>query len=683
MMKLISIIVTVFSILVLAGNLFAQPGSGTPSLEYFYCAGIPLDEWDAPTISNNWLWAQATFDGGILNMEDVRPGAQSSFDDTIQVLVNGEVLATAPKQADWWPNAVRRRAVVEGVEFTGTVKAAKQRYALLSCLEMHNTTMQTKTLSIELRFVGNDGLHGVVESPSSRPPGLKGPVYRFDEYTLKPGEQRSIHTVNLFRSDSVNLDEMLRNFQDEWTASDDYWEALLEDAYTPGPGPYLTGGVPLFETDEVDAKRFYNFGVLNALLLMKNDLDNGAGSNLYVTAMADASFGTYIYMWDVGYASEILAMLDPEGLRAIIERWASFDIHTLLAVAYEDPSRAYAPGTFYAGSSSMFAFSVWNYVNYTGDYELLDEEFNGRTILQLLRSAADWHKTRPQWNGVAHYGDEANLFDEYTVENYKHYVAAPNAADVWLNRMLASIYETRYDDARTASELRREADRIALAVIANLYNSNPGYEGTWKQRHEDGKMSQERHSWDFMLAGSFMQEDLSQKQKQEMRNWFVNNLVQIDSEDTWVVAQDPRDGNNGEHQMEHNGRGAYPAWPYHDGWALKSMGFHEDTIKLLEVIDGVTKMGAIGQGHTPQGRRCRSNWANIAGASAAAYLLHNVFDIWPDLGELRPHPNLVGFDSNASFTNVPVRGVLYRVSGDGATKTGVLQGVDSHKQQSK
>jgi hypothetical protein len=84
-----------------------------------------------------------------------------------------------------------------------------------------------------------------------------------------------------------------------------------------------------------------------------------------------------------------------------------------------------------------------------------------------------------------------------------------------------------------------------------------------------------------------------------MRDWFLGHLVRLQSDDKWVVAQDPRDGNNGIHQMEHNGRGAYPAWPYHDGWALKALRYPRDTIDLLRLIAGVR---AVGQGYSPDGR---------------------------------------------------------------------------------
>lgn len=91
-------------------------------------------------------------------------------------------------------------------------------------------------------------------------------------------------------------------------------------------------------------------------------------------------------------------------------------------------------GRFYASNGGMVLFSAWNYLSYTGDYGWLDQRVGQGTMLEHLRQAAHWHKTPPQWNGLAHCGKEANLFDDITVSGCRHFVAAPNAADVSSSR---------------------------------------------------------------------------------------------------------------------------------------------------------------------------------------------------------------------------------------------------------
>ena len=642
-----------------------------PDLEYFATPGIAVDGWEAPAISNHWLWAQAAFCNGrgILNMEDVRCGGEPQFHGTVVVVANGHEVRLGRLVADWWPNKVRREAVIDGVRYTGTVATAREKYALLGRLAMTNASKRPLTVRLELRFARNGGHHGTVEHPAERTDNGSAITCRFEPFVLEPGKSRVVRAVNLYRADSKTLNRMLSSFDEEWEASDAYWNELLADAYTPGPGKYLSGSMPRFRTTEKDAQRFYHFGIVTALMLLKRDPDRFCKANLYVTAMPDAGYGTSCYMWDVGYASNVLAMLDPEALRTTVEHWAALGPHSMLSFRYDTGERL-APGRFYASNGSMFFLAAWNYLTFSGDYGWLDKEVAGKTMLRHLRDAADWHKTRPQWNGLAHYGEEKNLFDDHTVVGYHHFVAAPNAACVWMKRRLADVYEKVRQDQATARQLRKEAKQLAEALVRHLYNDEGDYLGTWKQRHQDGRMLRIRHSWDFMNSGSFLAEDLSPEQRKQMRDWFVGNLVRFGSDDVWVVAQDPRDGNNGPHQMEHNGRGAYPAWPYHDGWALRELGFHQDVVDLLRVIDGITRHGAIGQGYYPGGRRCRSNWVNAAGATAAAYLTRHLFDVAPDPEGFHPQPRLGDFDPNAFLEDVPVRGRLYRVTAGGAMATG-------------
>jgi hypothetical protein len=175
-----------------------------------------------------------------------------------------------------------------------------------------------------------------------------------------------------------------------------------------------------------------------------------------------------------------------------------------------------------------------------------------------------------------------------------------------------------------------------------------------------------RHGWDFMLIGSFMPSDLGPDQRRRMRDWYATQIVRYGSDDVWLVSQDRRDGNNGPHQMEHNGMGAYPAWAYHYGYALHRMGFQEDVERTLEVIKGITRYGAYSQGWLRDGRRCRSNWVNASGASLAAFIPNFIFNARPGYGEFRPQPRFIHFDPTARLEGMRVRGRTYTVTRAGA-----------------
>lgn len=172
-----------------------------PDLAAHRVDGIPLSGYDAPAICNHWLWAQAGTgnNDGVLNMEDVRPGAKPQFNGTTLVSVNGQPLKPNPARADWWPNKVVRRATVEGIAFEGTVVAARERYALLNRLVASNTTAQAKSVKLEIAFVPNGGRHATVEAPAERTGRAGQEVCRFEERVLEPGATLTVRAVNAAR----------------------------------------------------------------------------------------------------------------------------------------------------------------------------------------------------------------------------------------------------------------------------------------------------------------------------------------------------------------------------------------------------------------------------------------------------------------------------------------------------
>jgi hypothetical protein len=86
---------------------------------------------------------------------------------------------------------------------------------------------------------------------------------------------------------------------------------------------------------------------------------------------------------------------------------------------------------------------------------------------------------------------------------------------------------------------------------------------------------------------------------------------------------------------------------------------------LLKLLSGVTRYGAVGQGHFANDRSCRSGWASAAGATSATFILDNVFDVRPPLSAFAPEPRLDTFDKHARLEDLVIRGIRYRVTRGG------------------
>ena len=152
-------------------------------------------------------------------------------------------------------------------------------------------------------------------------------------------------------------------------------------------------------------------------------------------------------------------------------------------------------GWYAANDSTIFTF-VTEYIRTTGDTAFLDEKVGDQTVLEHLDTlATNWQKLqRDKSVMLADYGDNRNLLE--CAPAYINRVPSFNAANVWMMRTVADIYEQRGNMAR-AAELRDWADQIAQAVL-EMYK--PG-DGVWCALHRDGKRVELRHCYDFVCIG--------------------------------------------------------------------------------------------------------------------------------------------------------------------------------------
>lgn len=257
-----------------------------------------------------------------------RWGGNGPLQSTMIVKANGAVVAPTPvEKADWMPNTVIRHAEKDGLKYTGTVKTAAGHMALLKQLRVENVSKETKTLNLE--FITSPA-SGTVAA-RAKPSRTEGLSLFYDNVTFAPGQSREYRFVLAWRSSADQAETLSANFEEEWKLSDNYWNALLADAYDPAPGPLLSGGVPLYETDDAERKRFYDFGVVTALMVMTNGPDRLGETNLYQVAMPDAPYSIWVYFWDTSYAAETLALMDPEALRATLLLMAESGIQNTCA----------------------------------------------------------------------------------------------------------------------------------------------------------------------------------------------------------------------------------------------------------------------------------------------------------------------------------------------------------------
>ncbi|NLG70268.1 MAG: hypothetical protein GX496_12030 [Firmicutes bacterium] len=428
------------------------------------------------------------------------------------------------------------------------------------------------------------GLDGLGEAPQE----AASVALQYD-VTLRPGQSwtlRWVHAVAAWPEQARWLwSQHLRRFDEYLSRSMAAWRAEWEAAFTPGNDRF-SGHLPVLRTDHEGVHRLYYMGVLN-VLYSKRALRWGERALLYATGLpsSDETFAiTSSFLWDAMMVSGLLAMLDPEALRAMMEQWLPADIHRGYGCDYLTGRPL---GFWYGVNDFALIHMAWQYVRYTGDVGWLRQRLAGRQVIEHLDESARYWRRIAGEDGLADYGGPENLLE--CVSTYTHKVASFNAANVWNSRTVAALWELLGEPGR-ARELREAADRLAQAV-QSLYVAG---EGVWACKQPDGRLVPVRHCLDFFTVLQCMGDDLRPEQREEMVRFFLREL----KTETWMRALSPLDPDAASSDRpDHQHNGAYCTWPAYSLEVLVQTGHFEQALAWLEGIARVTRQGPFGQAY--------------------------------------------------------------------------------------
>ena len=113
-------------------------------------------------------------------------------------------------------------------------------------------------------------------------------------------------------------------------ASEQYWNAQLEAAVTPGNSEF-SGHLPVLETTSEPLRRLYWWGILGILYFRRDYAGNVLGRS-YDTLMPNY-WATTTFIWDFSLSSVTHALLDPQAMRRQLSHWIASDTHTLFGTS--------------------------------------------------------------------------------------------------------------------------------------------------------------------------------------------------------------------------------------------------------------------------------------------------------------------------------------------------------------
>ena len=387
----------------------------------------------------------------------------------------------------------------------------------------------------------------------------------------------------------------IASFQNVFAAAETGWSTRWNDAFTPGNGHY-SGSLPVIATDHPAIDRLYYVSVLSVLCTERTNLGPAfstflgrpaggfTGFDRIYTTGADEFGGTTMFFWDTSYASVVLALLDPAMLKSLTSYFLNQDIHTCYAIDMLSGNRV---GNYYSANDLTVSTTTMNYVKLAGDWAYLGTAVGSQSVLQHLTGAATyWQSFVQSGQQLADYGAAVNLLE--VLPQYTNQVASLNAGNVWLMRQVADL-QTRSGNSAEAATLTASAAGLLPHVLA-LYVAG---QGVWNCRHADGTLVAVRTVVDFCIGSNALAGDLSQTQRNEMKTFVRNELLDGD----WMRALSLSDSEAPVDRPDHGSTGAYEAWPALTAQTFARFGDYPSALSQLTTFSGVTDQGPFGQAH--------------------------------------------------------------------------------------
>lgn len=626
---------------------------------------------------------------------------------TNSLFVNGKLFPAWGKAVtiQWFPDRIERTCEIDGLQFKSILILAWGKTAAIVQLHVKNAGASKRP--VVLRF----GLRGGVTKKvapwtDAFPPteadneitldpcaalifsarnstavsmqGVHPPTSQIStvalkyEFDLTAGETKTFTYVNAIadtREEARTLyDSLIASGEREIARARDEWNRELAAVFTPGNDRY-SGHLPELETSDADIAKIYHIGALGTIYF-KRDTPHSVLGRVYGTLMP-RYWQTAMFLWDYSLSSVVHALLDPAVMRKKLDLWMHLNIHKHFGTEF---LTGQGIGPWYAVNDFAMTTIARDYLRFNGDKAWLDTQVgngNGNgTVLDYLVKYAENHQQFTTKSGLADYGGLNNLLE--CVDSYLHEVASLNAANVFNLRTVAEIFEMR-GRSDVAAKLRGEAKELS-ARVQQLYIDGKGY---WNARFPDGSLHEVRHVYDLITVLNSIPEDLSEKQKREMVDFFKREL----RTPTWMHALSCDDDDAMfSVRPDHQWTGAYPAWPPLTVTGLYRIGQGDLAFDWLKGLAKSANQGPYGQAHfvetvfDPEDGGARkasadfpyiNDWTCSSNGAWCNIIIESIFGVRAGFTNITATPQFGRFDPESRLKNLRWQGKIFDVTRKG------------------
>ena len=195
------------------------------------------------------------------------------------------------------------------------------------------------------------------------------------------------------------------------------------------------------------------------------------------------------YAWDLQYAAQAVALLDPDAMRALLVALPAAPLTQHFSI---EPLKGAGLGPFYAYNSYAYTAAVDEYLRRTGDWSLLSARSGGKTVLEWLVELAQWGERDrdTDGNGLLDCGKDKNILElkkTGTGPGYINEVPSPNGERAWVYDTVAGYLQQVSLVASTEliSRFRERAETVRRALNGILWMDEAGWYGS---RQRDGSI---------------------------------------------------------------------------------------------------------------------------------------------------------------------------------------------------
>lgn len=414
--------------------------------------------------------------------------------------------------------------------------------------------------------------------------------------------------------------------------------------------------LPTLESDNKQLQNFY-YRSLVPLFMNRWDVPEFVLQPYYSTGSVNGGcVGNYL--WDFGGNWELFPLLDPEATKSHIRQFLKIDTTKHFAF---DPTTGLAFGPWYPVNQEKIVGLIYFYVKHTGDLSFLNEELEGRTILQHVVSNALFGDDLDQPVRLIDYGPSNSHLELRRGFPYNHVMPDLNGRRFDSYLRAAELLELV---GKPMPQLRQRAEELKAVLKSELWNPKAGW---FEFQNDKGRKDLRYTCQMFKLFNSRVldaQQEASLLRHLKNEREFLAEFG-LESMSKTDIAYDPVDYDNG-------GGGCFTAFPSAISERLYKADQPEVAAEILKRIlwwgDRTPYWGDSFAANEIGYRRDTPLQCTIDSAVAAQCLIFGMFGITADFnGELSVNPHPPSFASKVVLRNLRIRGQLLNIEMDRST----------------